>query len=272
MAQQGIQQATASGYVQPTALDPAAQGVNVQTQAAMAAAAQQQIAGAAGQAKDKAAGTGAASSSGTAAKDSAKAATATREEATTFRLVVNGEIESAHLGSGGRGALMCVFSVQHGADWSVVHGPTNGITQLACPALPATTMSRFFHGDPREAVWNFPIGMVFKSTSPFGWPRLVVAVYGTDFLNRRVIRGYGTVHIPCQPGRHVRVVRLYCPVASSALVRFLGFLAGNPAQFVDPRILAGTEGREVVRVQSGGKVRITFDVLLKDVEEFRFAF
>merc|ERR1719231_1906052 len=120
--------------------------------------------------------------------------------------------------------------------------------------------------DQREVVWNFPLGLVFKSTSPFGWPRIAVTVYGTDLCNRRVIKGYGSVHVPCQPGRHSRTVRLYCPISSSPLTRLLGALFGNPAQLVDPRIVSGTEGREVVRVQSGGKVNITFDILLKDTE------
>jgi len=207
---------------------------------------------------------------------SAKRAAAARAETNTrFALVLNGEIQSAQLGSGGRGPLMCVFSMQHGADWTIVSGASNGITQLATSSLPPVTSASsalFRGGDPREVVWNFPIGLVFKSTSPFGWPRIVVTVYGTDLCNRRVIKGYGSVHIPCQPGRHTRTVRLYCPLSSSPLTRLLGALFGNPAQLVDPRIVAGTEGREVIRVQSGGKVRLNFDVLLKDTETFNYSF
>ena len=26
-------------------------------------------------------------------------------------------------------------------------------------------------------VWNFPVDVTFKSTNPFGWPRLVLSVY-----------------------------------------------------------------------------------------------
>lgn len=28
-----------------------------------------------------------------------------------------------------------------------------------------------------SVVWNFPVDITFKSTNPFGWPRLVVSVY-----------------------------------------------------------------------------------------------
>eukprot|EP00747_Dinoflagellata_sp_TGD_P184917 gnl/TRDRNA2_/TRDRNA2_41030_c0_seq1.p1 gnl/TRDRNA2_/TRDRNA2_41030_c0~~gnl/TRDRNA2_/TRDRNA2_41030_c0_seq1.p1 ORF type:complete len:414 (+),score=61.27 gnl/TRDRNA2_/TRDRNA2_41030_c0_seq1:72-1244(+) len=206
------------------------------------------------------------------ARASERAAAA--EEATCFRLMFTGQIESAQLGAGVRSPLMCVFSVQHGADWTVVSGAPHGITQLACSSSPAASSfaSMLVKGHSREVVWNFPLGLVFKSTSPFGWPRIVVSVYGTDLCNRRVIKGYGSVHIPCQPGKHTRTIRLYCPLSSSPLTRLLGALTGNPAQLVDPRLLAGTEGREVIRVQSGGKVKLTFDVLLKDTETFNYAF
>lgn len=202
----------------------------------------------------------------------AKAANPLGDTVTCFRMVLNGEIESAQMGASG--PLMCVFSVQHGADWTIVSGAPNGVTQLACSASPlvASVAASLRGGRLREVVWNFPIGLVLKSTSPFGWPRIAVVVYGTDLCNRRVVKGYGSVHVPCQPGRHARTVRLYCPLSSSPLTRLLGALFGNPAQLVDPRIITGVESREVIRVQSGGQVRVTFEVMLKDTETFNYSF
>lgn len=192
---------------------------------------------------------------------------------TCFRMVLNGEIESAEMGSGGHGPLMCIFSMQHGPDWTLISGVADGITQLACASVSASSsVTSWRSGSTAEVVWSFPIGVVYKSTSPFGWPRIVLTVYGTDLCNRRVVKGYGSVHVPCQPGRHTRTIRLYCPLSSSPLTRLLGALFGNPAQLVDPRILAGTDGREVIRVQSGGKVRVHFDVMLKDTSAFNYAF
>lgn len=196
----------------------------------------------------------------------------TEMQATCFRMVLNGEIESAEMGSGGHGPLMCIFSMQHGPDWTVVSGASDGITQLACASVPTSSFVTSWRSGLAEFVWSFPLGVVYKSTSPFGWPRIVVTVYGTDLCNRRVVKGYGSVHVPCQPGRHTRTIRLYCPLSSSPLTRLLGALFGNPAQLVDPRILAGTDGREVIRVQSGGKVRVHFDVMLKDTSSFNYAF
>ena len=51
-------------------------------------------------------------------------------------------------------------------------------------------------------VWNFPLSITLKSTSPHGWPQLVVAVYGPDLLGNDVVRGYGAIHAPLAPGRH----------------------------------------------------------------------
>ena len=55
---------------------------------------------------------------------------------------------------------------------------------------------------PGRLVWNFPLNITFKSTSPHGWPQLVLAVYGPDILGNDVVRGYGAVHAPLSPGRH----------------------------------------------------------------------
>jgi B9 domain-containing protein 1 len=50
-------------------------------------------------------------------------------------------------------------------------------------------------------VWNFPLDVTYKSTNVFGWPQLVLAVYGVDGMGRDVIKGYGSAHLPTCPGR-----------------------------------------------------------------------
>ena len=67
--------------------------------------------------------------------------------------------------------------------------------------------------------------------------------------NRRVVRGYGTVQLPTTPGRHEREVRLFRPISSSLWTQFMGWLTGNPAQFIDPRITTQVEGRDVIRAE-----------------------
>ena len=50
-------------------------------------------------------------------------------------------------------------------------------------------------------VWNFPLDVTYKSTNAFGWPQLVVCVYGSDVFGRDVVKGYGCTHIPTCAGR-----------------------------------------------------------------------
>lgn len=119
-------------------------------------------------------------------------------------------------------------------------------------------------------VWNFPYDVAFQSQNAFGWPRLIVNVYGCDFFGRPTIIGYGSIHIPAQPGRHVRTIRLFRPIASSTFVRFMGWLVGKNPEFVDPTLAALPEGREVARVSTGGAVKVNFNVLVKDAQLFNY--
>ncbi len=56
-------------------------------------------------------------------------------------------------------------------------------------------------GPDQMLVWNFPIDVTYKSTNAYGWPQLVVSVYGLDYLGRDVIKGYGCMHLPTCAGR-----------------------------------------------------------------------
>lgn len=43
--------------------------------------------------------------------------------------------------------------------------------------------------------------VTYKATNAFGWPQVVVSVYGVDALGRDVIQGYGCIHLPTCAGR-----------------------------------------------------------------------
>uniref|UniRef100_A0AAF5PL70 B9 domain-containing protein 1 n=1 Tax=Wuchereria bancrofti TaxID=6293 RepID=A0AAF5PL70_WUCBA len=73
-----------------------------------------------------------------------------------------------------------------------------------------------------------PIEATFTSTSPFGWPQIVLTCYGSDFFGNDVVCGYGAIHIPTVPGR--RII-LFVPEASTLLQRFIGWLTGKRAEF-----------------------------------------
>lgn len=91
--------------------------------------------------------------------------------------------------------LYCKFCIVSGQDWTLITGSEEGITQQASKASPFS--SKTVHN---LNVWNFPIEVSYKSTNAYGWPQLVLAVYGPDVLGRDVVRGYGCVHLPRTPG------------------------------------------------------------------------
>ncbi|UYV60471.1 B9D1, partial [Cordylochernes scorpioides] len=112
-------------------------------------------------------------------------------------------------------------------------GQEDGITQISKRSMDER---QFF-------TWNFPLDISFKSTNPFGWPQLVLSVYGSDDFGNDVVRGYGSVHLPTIPGHHRTQVAMFVPASSSLLQQLSSWLTGRRPEFVDPRLVAQPEGR-----------------------------
>lgn len=118
-------------------------------------------------------------------------------------------------------------------------------------------------------MWNYPFELAFKSFNISGYPQLILTLTTRDFLGRDQICGYGITHVPTQPGTHTRYINLFAPVSSSILSQVFGYLKGQQAEYISPsELLSKNEGREVTRVQSGGIVKVIFQVTMKDMEEF----
>ncbi|XP_054391522.1 B9 domain-containing protein 1 isoform X3 [Pongo pygmaeus] len=169
-----------------------------------------------------------------------------------FLLMVNGQVESAQFPE--YDDLYCKYCFVYGQDWDPTAGLEEGISQI-------TSKSQ----DVRQAlVWNFPIDVTFKSTNPYGWPQIVLSVYGPDVFGNDVVRGYGAVHVPFSPGRHKRTIPMFVPESTSKLQKFTrptlrqprappwpGPLCSSPSWFMgrrpeytDPKVVAQGEGRE----------------------------
>ncbi|RZF34254.1 hypothetical protein LSTR_LSTR015699 [Laodelphax striatellus] len=96
-------------------------------------------------------------------------------------------------------------------------------------------------------------------------PQLIISVYGQDTFGNDVVRGYGICHLPVQSGSSSIRVAMFVPESSSVLQRVTSWLTGRRPEYVDPRVLAHGEGREVTRVRSQGRVWVNFNVLTKDM-------
>ncbi|XP_003385464.1 PREDICTED: B9 domain-containing protein 1-like [Amphimedon queenslandica] len=169
-----------------------------------------------------------------------------------FLLMVTGEIESAEFPE--YDGLYCNFSFFYGQDWTVLSNSSEGITQTSMRG--SSPASNF--------VWNFPIDVTFKSTNPFGWPQIVVSVYGVNSLGRDEVRGYGSIHLPVTPGRHSLDIDMFVPEPASKLQKLVSWLIGPRPELVDPKFVARGEGREITRVSSQGFVRANVNIVMKD--------
>jgi B9 domain-containing protein 1 len=118
-------------------------------------------------------------------------------------------------------------------------------------------------------VFNYPFELTFRAHNVSGWPQIVLTLTDRDFLGRDQICGYGTVHVPTQPGTHTRYINLFKPVSSSLIASVLGWIYGKNAEYISPsELLSKNEGRDVTRVQSGGTVKVVFHVTMKNMEDF----
>ena len=88
----------------------------------------------------------------------------------------------------------CKFQLLHGPDWQRLGGMQDGITQIAGRALGSCGGSAL--------VWNFPLDVAYRASNVWGWPQLVVCVYGADWRGRDVIKGYGSLYLPTCIGRY----------------------------------------------------------------------
>ncbi|XP_025090453.1 B9 domain-containing protein 1-like [Pomacea canaliculata] len=175
-----------------------------------------------------------------------------------FLMMVNGQIETAEFPE--FDDIYCRYFFTHGPDWLITSGLEEGITQI-------TKKSQ----DERQLfVWNFPLDITFKSTNCYGWPQLVVSAYGLDAFGTDVVRGYGCTHVPITSGRHKVRIPMFVPESSSLLQKLTSWFLGRRPEYVDPRVVAQGEGREVTRVRSQGFITISFNVVTKDLKKFGY--
>ncbi|KAH3862636.1 B9 domain-containing protein 1-like [Dreissena polymorpha] len=175
-----------------------------------------------------------------------------------FLVMVSGQIESAEFPEFDE--IYLRYNLHYGQDWLVTSGLEEGISQVAKKS----------QDDRQQIVWNFPIDVTFKSTNPHGWPQLVVHCYGSDFWGTEVSRGYGVCHIPITPGKHKLKIPMFVPESSSLLQKFTSWFLSRRPEYVDARVIARGEGREVTRVRSQGFVNISFNVIMKDMKKLGY--
>ncbi|OHT02346.1 B9 domain-containing protein 1 [Tritrichomonas foetus] len=151
--------------------------------------------------------------------------------------------------------IYCKYIFSYGRDWSIGQGPVEGVTQTAK------------RGADNVCVFNFPLSLSFKSSKPFGWPQLIVAIYGHNAFGNDMIVGYGAIHVPTFAGRHELDIPLFTPASASIMQTIIGFFSGVTPEYIDLKFIAGGADREVTKTKSQGKVTVTFNVTISDVSK-----
>ena len=165
----------------------------------------------------------------------------------------------------GMDSLYCRYAFSFGEDWQVARGVEEGLSQVS------TAGGSAYEEGGALAVWNFPVDVTFRSTDVFGWPQLVISVYGTDAFGRSdMIIGYGAAHLPMSPGRHELYVRTFRPLAASTFGRLLSWVLGSRPEFRDSMHPSRGDERAVTRTQSFGCVKVILDVTLQGMEELGY--
>lgn len=150
--------------------------------------------------------------------------------------------------------IYCRYIFTYGSDWSVAQGSIEGITQTAK------------RGSDNVCVFNYPINVSFKSSKPFGWPQIIVALYGRNPFGNDMIVGYGAIHVPTQPGRHQLEIQLFKPASASIMQTIIGFFSGITPEYVQMDFIGSGSDREVTTTRSQGQLTVTFNVLLRGLQ------
>ena len=63
---------------------------------------------------------------------------------------------------------------------------------------------------------------------------------------------------------------MFVPESTSGLQSLAGWMLGRRPEFVDPRVVAKGEGRDVTRVSSQGHVTVVFNIVTKDMAKLGY--
>ena len=154
--------------------------------------------------------------------------------------------------------LYCKYGFSYRGNWAPLQGHRAGITQTS-------------HKNGEEpAIFNSPFCASFKSSDPFGWPQIIITIYGNNVFGNDMVVGYGCTHIPTQTGKYTIQIPLFVPESPSFAAKIVQFFSGLTPEFIDPFQAASGERRGDLRTNSNGYVSLEVNVLINDMEHLQF--
>ncbi|XP_054728951.1 B9 domain-containing protein 1 isoform X3 [Anastrepha obliqua] len=151
--------------------------------------------------------------------------------ASYFNIFITGQIEAMEFPLGPNAAeVFCRYEVVAGPDWELISGSQNGISQTA------SNKSGFFKD---KIVFNFPLEWTFKSTTPFGWPQLIISIYGKTRWGAETTLGYCRINLPVF-GSHTDdaiTAPILIPRNTNMVSELASWITGRNPELKDPKTL-----------------------------------
>ncbi|ORZ33812.1 ciliary basal body-associated, B9 protein-domain-containing protein [Catenaria anguillulae PL171] len=124
-----------------------------------------------------------------------------------FTVHVSGVLESCT--SAHPGALFATLFLLVGQHWQGFNIQLQMVTQLVAPT---------HDPGPPIVTWSYPFSASWYTSSPSGWPQLLVSVYGVDSARAGgdVLVGYAHVLLPRHAGTHSVCAPMFVPEAAAS--------------------------------------------------------
>ncbi|XP_073828742.1 B9 domain-containing protein 1 [Musca autumnalis] len=177
--------------------------------------------------------------------------------ASYFNIFITGHLESAIFPLGpDTSDIFCRYECVAGPDWELVSGTKDGITQYA-----SNHNGNF--NDP--IVFNMPIELTYRSTNVFGWPQLIVCLYGKTRWGIETSLGYSRLHVPIfgsESNQRIKAPVLK-PFCSNTLAVITSWITSRNPELKDPRILLDNTKTKGLSMESYGELEFVLSVITR---------
>eukprot|EP00599_Poterioochromonas_sp_BG-1_P005656 CAMPEP_0173144628 /NCGR_PEP_ID=MMETSP1105-20130129/7334_1 /TAXON_ID=2985 /ORGANISM="Ochromonas sp., Strain BG-1" /LENGTH=296 /DNA_ID=CAMNT_0014058321 /DNA_START=20 /DNA_END=910 /DNA_ORIENTATION=+ len=157
------------------------------------------------------------------------------------------------------GAL-CRWKLEFGKAWQHLGGELVGQTQVSYGKFTIT----------EDLVFSHPVDAHFAATGLQGWgaPRLTVQSFRLDWYGRRILHGYGFVHLPMTTGFYQLEVPLWRPVGTADQELRAFMLDETPSLLVpEPIYESAWKDRARMLTTSSGSVKIELFIATRYFED-----
>ena len=119
-----------------------------------------------------------------------------KESSSAFSIYYSGVVEKGDLL--GSNYVNVKFKVVPGSDQWI---PLAQEGKSALDSLTGVTQAGCYSDIQNQVVvWNTPFECAFRTTTLLGWPQLMLTVEAPNIFGKTIRIGYGSVHLPTQPG------------------------------------------------------------------------